>query len=161
MADGFIQGGLAFLTYLLVSLVGLRMARRVEPALLVLVTGAAIFVLYAAALTISGRPFNAWSFMTSYWFFVVLFVLCFGAVYKSLSLRILRDLSERPGRSEDYGAVFDRYLIQESFHGRLALIVEKGFATQENGRFELTDKGMVLAQRVRRLQTWFGITHSG
>ena len=40
-----------------------------------------------------------------FWFATLLFLMAFGALYKSVSLRILLDLLDRPGHAGLYSAV--------------------------------------------------------
>jgi hypothetical protein len=158
---GFIEGMLAFAAYVAVVLAATRLARAMEPALIAV---AAAFAVCAAALTacvLLGRSFNFWIFLVSYWFLATSFLMAFGAVYKSLSLRILADLLDKPQRSGDYHEIFSRYLVQDSYQNRLAVIRDKELVALRDDRYELTPRGRVLAQRVRSVQLRFGIARSG
>ena len=81
----------------------------------------------------------------------------FGAVYKSISLRILLRLLERPGHAEDYAAVLARYVTDESFESRLKVMEAYGFAQFTPGGYALTEKGRRLAQTIDWLQRLFAI----
>jgi hypothetical protein len=160
-ASGVIQGVIAFALYVAGVLVTLRVARRTEPALTVVVM-APIACLGGFMLNLLfGRAFNFWGFAVFYWFLVMGFVLAFGAIYKSLSLRILLDLLGRPGHSDNGAALHDRYLIADSFQNRLAVILSKGLVSVNNDQYSLTQQGRSLALRVQSVQRVFGISRSG
>ena len=161
MDQGFIFAAGAFGTYVLVVMAGLRVARRIEPALLVVASAIAVWLFSLAVLAIAGSEFNFWVFMAGYWFLATSMLMAFGAIYKSLSLRILMDLHAQPDRVDDYNRIFSRYLVQDSYENRLGVIRDKGFVELRAGRYELTSRGRRLANSVRTVQLWFGISGSG
>jgi hypothetical protein len=152
---------IVFGAYLLVVLAILRWVPHLEPALLVLAASLAVCTASLPLLGLFGHPVNFWLFMAGYWFLAAVFVMLFGAIYKSLSLRILSDLLDKPGYSDSYADVFARFVIKESYHARLSLIETKGFVRVRDGEFELTLAGRKLASRTRAVQQLFGIARSG
>lgn len=161
MNTGFELGFLAFLAYLALVLVLLRVNHRRDPAWLVLI---ALPVAFAAAMSLFVAldcRFNFWSFATGYSFFSLCFLMAFGAVYKSLSLRILLDLLDKPDRSDSYDNIYKRYLVEDSFHNRLTVIRDKGLVTTSGDRYLLSARGEALSSRVLALQRLLGISRSG
>jgi len=102
-----------------------------------------------------------WPLFASYSLLSLTFLLAFGAVYKSISLRILGDLLQRPGRSDDYQGILARYIEEESYRARLSLLLSEGLATREDARLRLTPRGWRLANAVSTLQRFFAIRSSG
>lgn len=161
LLQGHLQALLAFAMYLTFVLVGLRIARKVEPAILVVLLAVANCAVSLPLLALSGLQFNLWVFMVVYWFLVTSFLMVFGALYKSLSLRILRDMLSKPGRADSYEEIFSRYLVEESYKNRLDVICRQRFVNLVDNRYLLTPRGMRLARRVFTVQQWFGISRSG
>ena len=89
------------------------------------------------------------------------FLMAFGALYKSISLRILLDLLDRPGHAGLYSAILARYVAAESFENRLTVMQENGFAVPTPAGYALTDKGRRLAGLVGVLHRLFAIERSG
>ena len=154
-------GGLGFLLYLVVAVIMLRRAHAVGPSRIVI--GAAVIV---GIVTVAGalvmRPvIFFWPLFASYSLLSLMFLLAFGAVYKSISLRILGDLLQRPERSDDYQRIVARYIEEESYRARLSLLVSEGLAEREDSRFRLTPKGWRLAKAIASVQRFFAIRSSG
>jgi hypothetical protein len=150
-----------FALYLATIAVVLRRSRARFPAHIV--TGAALLVYVAvvAAAGLLGRGANFWMLSIFFWFPAVAFLMVFGAVYKSISLRILVDLLARPAHTELYSAVLARYVEAESFERRLDVMLENGFATLTPEGYALTDKGRRLTHGLSALQQLFAIETSG
>ena len=159
--NGFDLGFLAFLAYFALVLVLLRVNHRRDPAWLVMVALPAAFVAGLVLFVVLERRFNFWSYATGYSFFSLCFLMAFGAVYKSLSLRILLDLLDKPGRSDSYDNIYKRYLVEDSFQNRLTVIKDKGLVSVSGERYILTARGEALSRRVFALQRLFGISRSG
>jgi hypothetical protein len=158
---GIVQGLIGFVIYFGAISLALRIARRIEPALLVVAATFVIFFVALALLIAIGQRINFWVFGASYWFFALSFLVAFGSIYKSVSLRILSDLSREPGRSCLYDDVLARYIAQESYKNRLMVIEDKRLATRSGTLYTLTNRGRKVAATARAIQEVFGITHSG
>jgi DNA-binding HxlR family transcriptional regulator len=161
MWTALLFGGLGFLLYLACVVIMLRIACAAGPSRIVI--GAAVIV---GIVTVVGalvvRPVILfWPLFASYSLLSLTFLLVFGAVYKSISLRILGDLLQRPERSDDYQRILARYIEEESYRARLSLLVSEGLAEREDARFRLTPKGGRLAKAVSNLQRFFVIRSSG
>jgi len=161
MELGIAQGLLGFALYLGTVSLGLRLWARMEATFLVLAATGVDFFLTLAVLLVFGQSVNFWAFAVSYSFFVLCFLMAFGALYKSISLRILHDLSKKVGRAEIYDAVLGRYIAEESFQNRLIVILRNGLAVRVGDCFALTERGHSIAASMRAVQKAFGIMHSG
>jgi len=131
------------------------------PALAVMTGSVVVYVTMLLDAAGLGRAVRFWPVSATYWFLALCFLTAFGAIYKSISLRILLDLLNRPDRSERLEAILDRYVRRESYQARLSILVADGLATQETAGFRLTPKGRRIAALVRALQRFFRIERSG
>ena len=161
MWTALLFGGLSFLLYLACVVIMLRIACAAGPSRIVI--GAAVIVGIATVVgALVVRPVILfWPLFASYSLLSLTFLLVFGAVYKSISLRILGDLLQRPEWSDDYQGILARYIEEESYRARLSLLVSEGLAEREDAGFRLTPKGWRLATAVSNLQRFFAIRSSG
>jgi hypothetical protein len=161
MPASIVLGAAGFVVYVAAVAVMLRLRRTASPALVAV--GAALFA-YVAMLTAAigiNRAVNFWAMSAIFWFPTMVFLMLFGALYKSVSLRILADLLARPGHAELCSVILQRYIAAESFETRLALILENRWAVPTSGCYALTDSGQRLARLVSALQRMFAIQRSG
>ena len=110
---------------------------------------------------LSGGVVMFWHLSATYWFLVLCFLMVFGAVYKSISLRILADLLKQPTRSELYACILGRYIEQESYMSRLEVMMSNGLAVRLPAGFQLTAKGRRIAAIIYTIQQAFNIQRSG
>jgi hypothetical protein len=155
-----LAGAVAFLAYL-ISVAALLRRSEGSPAKTAILMALALYppALLLAGVALGRAPF--WAFSASYWFLTLCFLMVFGAVYKSLSLRMLLDLLEAPGRSSAKDELFARYIRDVSYRHRLEVIQESGFATRTGEGFTLTERGRGLARIIATLQRAFAIERSG
>jgi hypothetical protein len=161
MASGIAQGILGTLCYIGAVTLILRLASRADPVFVVLGAAIVVYVATLFALALAGEGVGFWSYSVSYWFFGLGFIVFFGAVYKSISLRILLGLLRRPGRRDSYQRVLETYVIQESYQNRLVVVQDKFLAKRINNFFVLTERGRRLALLIHLLQRAFAIERSG
>ena len=131
MGEVLTTGGLGFVAYLTVVLVLVRVLNRMAPALVVTASSLVVYVTMLLVAARLGRAVRFWPVSATYWFLALCFLTAFGAIYKSISLRILLDLLNRPDRSERLEAILDRYVRRESYQARLSILVADGLTTQE------------------------------
>lgn len=155
------MGMIGFAVYLLLVLVALRALRRVAAS--AIVTGAAVvtYVGLVAVAGASGTAVRFWPLSASYWFPSLCFLMVFGAIYKSISLRILSDLIDRPACADRYDAVLGRCIEGDSYPNRLQVMADAGLAVRGASDLCLTPKGRRLAASVARLQALYKIERSG
>ncbi len=154
-------GVLGFAAYFAAVLMLLRTLNRQEPALVVTATSVAAYVAMLVGATGLGQKILFWPVSVTYWFLALCFLMVFGAIYKSVSLRIVFDLYKQPNRSDRYEAILDRYVQRESYQDRLRILVVDGLATREPTGLQLTPKGHGIAAVAHALQRFFQIEHSG
>ena len=159
--NSILQGLTASVLYVIGVAFALRLARRSGPALVAITTCYVVFLIAIPSFLVIGHSMNVWAFAVSYWFFAILFLVMFGAVYKSISLRILLDLLEKPQQTECYQVILDRYIIEDSYQARLDVIEQRGLAVRHRDQFALTERGCRIARLVRAAQEMFGIRRSG
>ena len=147
--------------YLAAIAVVLRLPWALSPARAAIGIALLAYVAAVAAAAVFGRNANFWSVSIVFWFATLLFLMAFGALYKSLSLRILLDLLGRPGHAGHYSAILAHYVAAESFENRLMVMHESGFAVPTPAGYALTDKGRRLASVVGVLHQLFAIERSG
>ncbi|WP_376984603.1 hypothetical protein [Bosea sp. R86505] len=157
--------GLAWFACAFLAILAALRVSRSEPAMLVVATPLAVYVLglAAASMTSFADPaLNFWIVSIVYWFLVLSFLMAFGAIYKSLSLRMLLSLLEAEARTLDDTELAERYIKQQSFQDRLGVMVDKRLAViQPDGRVVLTPRGRSIAQLTRRIQNLYRIEKSG
>ena len=158
--DSVIPGACGAVVYVVATMIALRIFRRAAPAAIVTTTA---IVVYVVVITIAavGSRLHFWALSAAYWLFVLSFLMVFGAIHKSISLRILLDLLERPQHRDSYQAILDRYVVHESYRDRTGILIAHGLATRGNSGLHLTRKGQRIAAGVSRLQRFFKIVESG
>jgi hypothetical protein len=154
-------GVAGFAVYVAAALVLLRVSNRMSPALLVTTAGLAVYAAVLGVAVMSGPGVLFWPMSAAYWFLTLAFLMGFGAIYKSISLRILLDLLDRPGHADRYEAILNRYVQHESYQHRLSVLTEGGLARRGPAGCEVTSKGRRLAAIVEALQGFFKIAYSG
>ncbi|MDP2620065.1 MAG: hypothetical protein Q8P46_07795 [Hyphomicrobiales bacterium] len=137
--------------------------RRAEasPAALAIILAVDGHLVLLAVVLVLGVPASFWALSISYWFVAVSFLMLFGAVYKSISLRMILNLYERPARSAPEDAVKSGYVEADSFESRLAVMVRSGFVEEVAGGYLLLPKGRRVAGVAAALQKAFAIERSG
>ena len=106
------------------------------------------------------HPFADWNAAAAFCFGVMSYVIVFGAVYKSISLRILMDLTRRPARTIEFSDISDRQ-IPEIFGERSAILIEGGLVDADGDTFVPTPAGLRRAARIARARRLFAVGDSG
>lgn len=147
--------------HILLTALAIRLLDRKSPAALAILCGLAAYTLLTAVVILAiDRP-AFWAYTISFGFGSICFLMVFGAVYKSISLRVLLDLLQAPGRSLETARLMQEYVRKDSFERRIDVMVENGFARSENGSLVLLPKGRRIASSVQAVQNLFAITRSG
>jgi hypothetical protein len=87
--------------------------------------------------------------------------MLFGALYKSVSLRMLGDLSKAKGHALPEQELLARYIEEDSFSRRVAILLEQGHAERTPDGLNLSSKGRSIAAGIYGLQRVFAIRASG
>ena len=154
-------GTAGFVLYIATVAAALRLARGRSPAGVAIGAAFAVYAVVLAAAAVISCEANFWTTSIFFWFPTVVFLMGFGAVYKSVSLRILLDLLLRPGHAERYSAMLARYVAAESFENRLVVMQGSGLTVATSAGYALTGRGRLLAGVVGALQGLFAIERSG
>jgi hypothetical protein len=121
-------------------------------------------VVYVALLAVSPAIFHRlafWPFSATYGFLTLCVLMLFGALYKSVSLRMLGDLSKTAGHALPEQELLARYIEEDSFGRRVAILLEQGHAERTAEGLALSSKGRRIAAAIHRLQQAFAIRASG
>ena len=154
-------GALWFALYAAAVLAGIRGMPQRSPA--VIAVGSAILLTAAAfpMATLAPIAGNFWRDLAVFCFLAICYLMIFGAVYKSVSLRMMLDLLRAPAQRMSAEELFRRSINSESFQARIQVMIAQGLATQSAAGFALTPKGRGIARGTRMLQCLFGIQTSG
>jgi hypothetical protein len=160
MTSGTISGAAAFAIYLVAVLVFLRLERDRAAAVVVIL---AIVVYFSGLIAplLTGITLNFWEYTAVFCFFTLTFLMAFGAIYKSVSLRMLEFLLDHPNHAASKDALLTRYVAEESFEHRLDVIQQSRFAARLPDGFVLTGKGRTVARAVTCLHALFAIERIG
>lgn len=161
MAEALIGGACGFLVYFAAVATLLRVVHGIAPALTVITASILIYGGMLAVVMGSGWTVLFWPLSATYWFLALSFLMAFGAIYKSISLRILLDLLNRSGRSASYEAILARYVEDESYATRLKALASSGWAIRTPIGIQLTDTGRRIAATMHAVQNLFKIERSG
>ena len=154
--------GLAwFGIYMSAVYASIRLWPQQSPAILAVLMAAGIIALSAVASLGIPLDANYWRVCFTTTFFILIYLMVFGATYKSISLRILNDLWQSGSRRLPVEFIFQRYIEKESFSARVQVMLEHGWATQSAQGITLSAKGQRLARLVRFIQRLYNIEKSG
>jgi len=160
MSGAFVLGAAGALIWLAAVLVLLRVSKR-SPALIVGLSAAIVYLaVLLAALAIFDR-LAFWPFSAAYGFLTLCVLMAFGALYKSVSLRMLGDLSKAAGWALPEQELLARYIEEDSFGRRVAILLKEGHAVRTPEGLVLSRKGHRIAAAIYRLQQAFAIRASG
>ena len=160
MSAAFELAAAGVLLWLAVLLVLLRVVSR-SPAIIVIGSAAAIYVAVLAASAAMPVRVAFWPLSAAYGFLTLSLLMLFGALYKSVSLRMLGDLSKTEDHSLPERELLARYIEEDSFGRRVAILLEQGMAERTVAGLRLSSKGRRIAAGIHLLQRAFGIRASG
>jgi hypothetical protein len=112
----------------------------------------------AALLPVSA---NYWRSLAVFGFLTVCCLMVFGAAYKSISLRVLLELSRAPSRRVETRQLLQRYIEGESFEARIGAMTGQGLADKVGEGIGLSRTGRRLAVATDRIQRLYRIEESG
>ncbi len=160
MSAAFVLAAAGVLLWLAVLLVLLRVVSR-SPAVIVIGAAAAIYV--ALLVVSAAMPMRVafWPLSAAYGFLTLSLLMVFGALYKSVSLRMLGDLSKAADHALPERELLARYIEEDSFGRRVAILLEQDMAERGGDGLRLSSKGRRIAAGIHLLQRAFGIRASG
>ena len=162
--SSFFVGLLAVVLFVVISAPMQLLAQRLSPStppVVILALAAVIAHLTTTLVAAIMLPaFEYWAATSMFCFGTIVYVQGFGAVLKSISLRILLDLTRRPGGKIDLEEI-SMQQIPHIFAERCDILIEMDMVSREQDQFVPTVAGRKLAERIARLRRLFGIGDSG
>lgn len=159
-AFAFLVAGAGVLLWLAVVPVLLRVMRR-SPAIIVIGSAALVYAVLLAGSLAMSVPLAFWPFSAAYGFLTLCLLMIFGALYKSVSLRMLGDLSRTAGGAMAERELLERYIEEDSFGRRVAILLEEAHAERTADGLQLSAKGRRIAAGIQLVQRTFAIRASG
>ena len=148
----------AIATYITLGAFLLRFRSKRSPILIMLfasIPAYGIFPLFIANLDMV-------HYTGTYFFGAMCFLFFWVWLYKSISVRILCDLLTEENKSLCLDDIYEKYLLTESFKGRLQILIQSQYLTlQNNETYKLTLHGCKFVRRVGFIQRVYKITASG
>lgn len=151
-------GFIVFMVLLGVSLILLRIGKKYSPPTILCLSSLVVYILGAIFIISFYAPLKFFEFSASYWFFSFGMMMVFFAVYKSISLRMMMHLQNKPATLD---SILSEYIQQESYTVRLNILVQNGFVKVCPEGYQLTLKGKRYGNIVLFVQKIFGINQSG
>ncbi len=114
MSEAFLLGAAGALIWLAVVVVLLRLSKR-SPALIVVLSAAVVYLAVLFSALALAQRVALWPFSAAYGFLTLCVLMLFGALYKSVSLRMLGDLSLAVGHALPEQELAGIYRLQQAF----------------------------------------------
>jgi hypothetical protein len=160
--EAFEAGLLALAGHIIVSTALGRLSLTRSPVLMHVASAASMTVVLAlAGLAFSGgnaQPF--WIDVSVLYGGAVAYLFAFSAVYKSISLGVLRALNKAPRHRLELASI-SRDLVLPRFAERIELLIANGLVLSTTEGYSLTVRGRRAARQLRAVQRFAGVTRSG
>jgi hypothetical protein len=129
------------------------------PPIAVHAVSAKCALILLAIIAYAGLRIDFWITFCVLAFGVSSFLFLFGAVYKSLSLRLLLETEKAQGRLSF--EKLDESITAKSFLDRAVLLCSMGLVFQHENGYRLSEKGKRVLDRLTSLRKFFRITTIG
>lgn len=162
MQPSMALGTIFFAIYLITILLALRVLRKSTPT--TVVCGSAVIVYMFSLIFIGSRNWqiNFFSYSSLYWFLTLSLLMLFGAIYKSISLRMMLHLLNKLGKKDSYDTILENYIKNQSYSNRIDILFQKQLIKNSGANsFNLTEKGVKFAKKIALVQRIFSIKESG
>jgi hypothetical protein len=156
----FVVGAVAFIFYIVVFLILMRLRLRIGWVTLQATSGIIIYILSTILALYLINGFLCWYALGIFsvgWF---CFFTLSTAVYVSISARILRTINKQPDQSMPLDDIF-RVCIRKPFQERAEFLFVSGFSQKGKFGFRITDTGYKNAKRLQAMRRLFGMEGSG
>lgn len=151
-----------FMIYLLTIIISLRLFKNISPTIQVCSFPILIYCLGLTVIVILKVKILFFLFSSLYWFLTISLLMVFGAVYKSISLRMMLNLLKKPNKAELYEIVLKKDIENKSYLERVNILQKKNWIKpSKNQTFVLTERGRFFAKSIGLLQALFSIKESG
>lgn len=153
---------ICFAIYVMSILIALRTMRQISPSIIVCGNALIVYVVALISIVICRWHIHFIAFTSLYWFLTLCLLMFFGAVYKSISLKMLLHLSKKESHTDSYETILNHYIKNQSYANRVDILLEKKLISpSSDASYSLTKKGNLLAKNISRLQRVFSIKESG
>jgi hypothetical protein len=156
----FLPGLTAFVGFAVASPFVLRIRPEVAPVVLHFAVAVATHALGTLAGAVLVEDFAYWHGAAGFALPVMAYVFVFGAVQKSVSLRMLSDLHRTPDGRLTLDELTER-VARRDFDARIDLLLEKGYVTRHGTGFAPTERGKSLVAKLAKLQKLARIERTG
>jgi len=148
----------ALAIYATVVFVGLRLSRQ-RFALVLMIMGAVVVFGLVTVWALTRGMSAYWHFAAFFCCGVAITVFLYGAVLKSLSMRMLAALADAHGGTATTGQLANR-IIRAAFAERIQLLEDARLIERVDGGYLLTPAGVSTAARIRRMQRMLKVESS-
>jgi hypothetical protein len=153
-----IIGFLAIATYVLIGVCALRIRGKRSPIVVILFASIPSYIIFPVYV----HDLDMIHYTATYFFGTMLFLFFWGGLFKSISVRILCDLFDEVESSLSIESIYEKYLLTESFKGRLEILVKSDLLSLEADKtYKLTVGGRKFVHWVGMLQKIYKINASG
>jgi hypothetical protein len=149
-----------FAAHVAVTLVWLRATRGPSPVVRHAASALGTHALGVLVGAWVAGPVAYWPAAAVSGFGAVCWLFAFSAVYKSVSLRILSQLSRTPGHALPFEVIARDY-VRPEFEARVAVLVKMNCAEEAASGYAATAAGKATARRIAGIQRACGIEASG
>lgn len=160
MTASFLSGGLAVTAFLVLVQLAARLAPKAAPVAVYFGTGMAVHLGATAIAAASLPAFSYWHAAALYWFGFMAYLFVFGAIYKSISLKILRALWQAPGHALAVAEITGGVVLP-SFTDRVQVLLDGGLIEATPEGYRITAQGQKIAGRIAAVHRFFGIDRCG
>lgn len=148
--------------YVLSILLGLRLISKFSPTTIVCFNAILIYFIALACACLNKHTINFFALSSLYWFLVLSLLMYFGAIYKSISLRVMSNLLMQPEKKDLYESILRTYIKDQSYHNRVEILSTKEMIYElPNQTYALSDTGMAFVEKLIFIQRIFSIKESG
>ncbi len=154
----FISGIMTKL-HILVTTWVINANRNIAPIICHTVSATCILIILFFIFSICPVRFDLWLSFCSFALGVSTYLFLFGAVYKSLSLRMLLMIKENRG----YQPLMqiDALITERSFEDRANILCSMGLVEMNGDVYEVTQKGLDLSNKIRIMRRLFHVSTTG
>lgn len=153
---------IVFTLYTLSVLFALRINKQVSPAIIVCLNAILVYLVGLLVIGYYGYQVNFFAFSSIYWFLAISFVMYFGAILKSISLRMMQYLLYKPNYADSLDTLLETYIHNQSYSQRIEVLIHSEMLRRNvNNTLIMTRKGYNLARLCCFMQWIFSIKDSG
>ena len=155
---GLIMGVLLIVIHITIVATLARLKSQIPPIAIHAFSAIAMLLLLLL-LFLAGRHFDFWLACCTLAFGVSAYLFVFGAIYKSLSLRMLL-VADKKGGCITFNDL-DLLVTDASFAERTKILCDMKFAVKEGESYKISSSGLRQARKINLMRKLFGISTPG